>query len=196
MSAPNTTTAAQVTKARRVRKSAATAHTRPAHAELSFVQGTVTRYGWHASNWFAVPDEEYLDGTMTGLKAFQELQQFVKSQGDTHGTEFLVQWVLEEAFKASDSGTANGKSKRGAACAFIRCAAAHLTAMMARDSGRYVVDRLAQQQATADYFQSKAAQDRVKFIERMQAARAAKRAARELASTGTPSTAMADEVAA
>jgi hypothetical protein len=175
------------TKARRVRKSAATAHAIPAHAKLSFVQGTITRFGWHASNWFAVPDEEYTDGFMTGLKAFQELQQFVKSQGETRGTPFQVQWVLEEAFKARNSGTANGKSKRGAAEAFIQCAAAYLTAMMARDSGRYVGDRMAQQQATADYFQAKAAQDRVKFIERMQAARAAKRAARM---------ATADEVAA
>lgn len=197
-------TSTTTTQARRIRKaskgtqavpvttktqrtpSAATETTRPAYADLSFVRGKATRYGWTLTDLFDVPEQEYSDGWITGLRAFQELQQFIKAQpqDDHHiGLAHYVQWIIEAAFKAREADRdTKGKSKRSAACAFTQCAGQFLMAMLRANDGRYMADVIASHQKTTDYFKARDEQQRAAFIARMQAARAAKRAAREQAS--------------
>jgi hypothetical protein len=175
------------TKARHTRQPATTESDRPDYADLSFVRGKATRYGWTSTDLFAVPEQDYGDGWITGLRAFQELQQLVKTQpqGDHDvGLAHYVQWILEAAFKAVEADRdTKGKSKRGAACAFTQCAGQFLLAMLRANDGRYMADVIDCHQKTTDYFKVRDAQQRAAFIARMQAARAAKRAAREQAST-------------
>ena len=186
--ASNGTQAVPVTTtARRSPRNAATETDRPLYADLSFVRGGPTRYGWASTDLFAVPDEEYGDGWITGLRAFQELQQFVKTQPqDTNdiGLAYRVQWITEEAFKAGVAAKeTKGKSKRGAASAFTQCAGQLLHAMLRANDGRYMADVIDRHQKTTDWLQAHDARKRAAFIASMQAARAAKRAAREQAST-------------
>lgn len=176
------------TKARRTPSSAATEASRPPHADLSFVRGKATRHGWTSVDLFDVPEQEYGDGWVTGLLAFQELQQFVKTQpqdGQDVGLAHWVQWVIEAAFKASEAAKdTQGKSKRAAACAFTQCAGQFLLAMLRANDGRYMTEVITRHQETTDHFKARDAQQRAAFIARMQAARAAKRAAREASTSG------------
>ena len=176
------------TKARHTRQPATNESDRPAYADLSFVRGKATRYGWGHTDLFAVPDEEYGDGWITGLRAFQELQQLIKAQpkGDHDvGLAHWVQWIIEAAFKASEADKdTKGKSKRSAACAFTQCAGQFLLAMLRANDGRYMAEVIDCHQKTTDHFKARDAQQRAAFIARMQAARAAKRAAREASTSG------------
>jgi hypothetical protein len=169
------------TKARRTPSSAVTETNRPPHADLSFVHREVTRYGWISTNWFDVPDEEYGDGWMTGLRAFQELQQFIKTQPkeDDWSLTSYVQWMLEKAFKARAAAAQDGKSKRGAASAFAHCAGQFLNTMLRANDGQHMADMIASHQRAINHQNARDAQARAAFIARMQAGRAAKRAARE-----------------
>jgi hypothetical protein len=177
---PATQAVAVTTKARRAPRSAVTEDNRPPHAALSFVRGEMTRFGWSSTSWFDVPDEEYGDGWMTGLRAFQELQQFIKTQSreNDFGQAHCVQWTLEEAFKVREAAAKSGKSKRGAASAFTHCAGKFVLAMLQANDGRYMADVIVGSQKATDHQNARDAQARAAFIARMQAARAAKRAAR------------------
>ena len=176
------------TKARRILRNPANNEAdRPPYASLSFVRGKPTRHGWTATDLFAVPEQEYGDGWITGLRAFQELQQFIKAQpqDESHiGLAHWTLWVIEAAFKAREADRdTKGKSKRSAACAFTQCVGQFVNAMLRANDGRYMAEVIACHQKTTDHFKERDAQQRAAFIARMQAARAAKRAAREQAST-------------
>ena len=181
------------TKLRRTRapKSAANNpdHTIPAYASLSFVRGGIGRFGWTSTDLFAVPDEEHGDGWMTGLRAFQELQQFIQTQPQDPreiGLAHFVQWVLEEAFKLCDTAKVGVKSKRGAACAFTHCAGRFLLSSLRADTGRYMAATIATNQTQRDLISAHDAKKRAAFVERMRAARAAKRVARQSVETVQP----------
>lgn len=161
------------TKARRVRKPQQPRDV-PAYARLSFVQGHPTRYGWTGENWFSVPDDADESG-FDGLLAFQELQQYVKANGGGSNTmnRLIVQWALVDAFKAKS------ESDSHAAQAFICCVAEFATAMMASDTGACVAWKIEQAQNFREQVRVFKAARRAEFVERMQAARAAKRVARQ-----------------
>lgn len=147
-------------------------HAVPAYASLSFVKGCPTRYGWVGENWFDVPKDETGDDCgHAGLLAFQELQQHVKAHGgnDTMN-RLVVQWVLEAAFKERDSHAAQ---------ALISCVAEFATAMMASDTGACVAWKIEQNQKLREDVRIFKAERRAKFVARMQAAQAAKRAPRQ-----------------
>lgn len=179
------------TKARRVRKpqTASTVQERPPYTSLSFIKCHASRGHWRVSDWFAVPDEGYCDGWMTGLRAFQELQQFVKTQPVSArdiGLTFYIYETLKVAVKARENPRVGVKSKCGAACAFTRCVLDFMLPMLRADTGRFMVSAIAHQQEANERANARKAQEREAFIERMRAARAAKRAKREaLASSAT-----------
>lgn len=161
----------------------------PPYAHLSFVRGKPTRYGWTGENWFAVPEDKTGDDLgRAGLLAFQELQQYVKANGGNNTMNHLiVQWALQDAFKTI--GSNNGKDRDGsAAFTFIRCVAEFASAMMASDTVACVAWMLDQNQRLREDVRVLKAERRDAFTERMQAARAAKRAARQaLADAGAAS---------
>ncbi|MBS3996113.1 MAG: hypothetical protein KGZ67_02060 [Hydrogenophaga sp.] len=172
------------TKAQRVRKpqTASTVQNRPPYTHLSFIECHTSRGSWRVSDWFAVPDEDYGDGWMTGLRAFQELQQFIKTQPVSargFGPDYHIRQTLDAAFKAMENPSVGVKGKRGAACAFTQCVLGFLLPMLRMDTGRFMVEAIAYQQELDDQANAREAQERAAFIERMRAARAAKRAERE-----------------
>ena len=72
------------TKPRRIRKpvqAASTVQDRPSYANLSFVKGRMGQHGFSPSSFFAVPDEEWYAGRITGVLAFQELQRWMQAEG-------------------------------------------------------------------------------------------------------------------
>lgn len=155
---------------------------RPPYAALSFVRGKPTRYGWASTDLFAVPDEGFGDGYLTGLRAFQELQQFIKAQPQDAECMLAscVQWMFEEAFTAREAAKkARGKSKHGAAAAFTTCAGKFLLAMLKADTGRHMAETVAAHQGYVEKSRVRDTQERAAFTERMRVAKAAKRAARE-----------------
>lgn len=186
----NTATTA-VTITTKTRKQATNESDRPAYADLSFVRGKPTRYGWDHADLFAVPDEESSDGWMTGLRAFQELQQLVKAQPKERDCMLAsyIKWTMEEAVKARETAVLGGKSKAGAANAFTECAAQFLLSMLRSNDGQWMADRIARQQVSTDrikeYLAKQKADKRAVFLARMQAARAAKREAREAVATAS-----------
>ena len=64
-------------------QSAQTTTPEPAYASLSFVKRTNRpRSKYYDTDWFAVPDEEYGAGNITGLRAALEFHQWIKDQPD------------------------------------------------------------------------------------------------------------------
>ena len=109
-----------------------------------------------------------------GLLAFQELQQHVKANGGSNTmNSLIVQWALVDAFKAKS------ESDSHAAQAFICCVAEFATAMMASDTGACVAWKIEQAQNFREQVRVFKAERRAPFTEHMQAARAAKRVARQ-----------------
>jgi hypothetical protein len=157
-----------------------TIETAPAWTQLSFVKYTVKRGQYVANDWLNVPSETYVNGCITGYRVAGELMAWAKKL-NRDGARFTVQNVLEAAQAVmlipTDTPIQIGKEcKRGAAAMVVWALLDFvLFAANEADCAGYC-ERAANR--ISDYRENenkREAAERVEFVERMRAARAAKR---------------------
>lgn len=144
---------------------------------VSFITSEVGRNGGCKKyRWFDVPDEEHGAGQITGYRAAGEL---LEALARGYGPNISVGHILKEVFTASDESYSN-PSRRGAAAAFawVLDDALKFFAKNAKH-GPWLDGKVAQTERTNAYFAQQAENQKAEFTQRMKAAKAAKKAARQ-----------------
>ena len=144
---------------------------------LSFTTLEVGRNGGCKKfHWFDVPDEEYGIGQITGYRAAGELLEALQRG---YGPCVSVGHILKEVFTASGESYSN-PSRRGAAAAFawVLDDALKFFAKNAKH-GPWLDGKVAQAESVNAYYDKQAAENKAAFVQRMEEAKAAKKAARQ-----------------
>lgn len=158
----------------------------PAWAQLSFVK--VKRHGdyYVCSDWLAVPNEAYADGWVTGYKAMAELMALTRTHrgaGMAHAVRSVMEAAMLELAKPVNNDTPD---KRGAACAVMHCMAQFVMSVDMVSTGgnrclpvKYWLQANIQEteRNNALWAETKA-KEKADWVQRMKAAKAAKKAAR------------------
>lgn len=95
--------------------------TRAYHTDLSFRKHIRNKYGKHLrTENLMIPDENYLDGHITGFKCLKEFLDYVRCS-DRRSAQFEVAELFEEVFRILDETreAPHANSKRGAAVAIL-----------------------------------------------------------------------------
>lgn len=147
--------------------------TRTRKGALSFITEDVDRLGrWRGERRFDVPAEDYYTGRGTGYRCAAELLDVI-ARG--YGPDFSNMQVIEAAFQASNEPF--GKpSRRGAGVAFLEVVSGALTFMGKHAKNReYIAAKIANAEFMRAYMAEKEAKEKAAFVERMKAAKEAKR---------------------
>jgi hypothetical protein len=152
-------------------------------AELSFVKRKwCGRSKFHAvTDWLDVPLEEYGAGNITGYRVTAELMAWASKYPDFRG--HALQSTLGAAYAVLAQPHTFGKpSKRGAAVGIVNAMIGFLEfAAVNSKHGEYCERHIAESQKHQARRSEQDAIEKAQFVERMKAARAAKRAAKAVA---------------
>lgn len=147
--------------------------TRTRRGALSFVTEEVDPAGgYKAERCFDVPQEDCYSGRVTGYRCAAEL---LVALARGYGPHIIKSHVIKDALQASDEPY--GKpSRRGAGSAFVEIVGEALT-FMARHSlhREYMAAKIAEAERLQAALAEMEAKEKAAFVERMNAARAAKR---------------------
>lgn len=128
--------------------------------------------------WFDVPAQDYAEGPATGYRCAAEL---LAALALGHGPQIPTSHILEEVAKAKNEDF-NGINRRAAASAFLEIMGDALTFFARHGAHRAWIDKkIARAEQDAQKIAERQAIERAAFVERMKAAKAAKRTARETA---------------
>lgn len=166
--------AEQASKLRRVKRK----ELPPSPYTLPFTTTVRTRSGLvGACKWFDVPDEDYNEGWGTGLEAAGLILAKLQADGEM---SFEISQTIRQIFAEQAKPITRTPSKRGAASAAISVLEGMLlssTRHLKWDS--WLNSKLRAREKDMSWLRDEQAKERQAFVDRMKAARAAKRAARQ-----------------
>lgn len=146
---------------------------------LSFTRQVETTRGKHLRfTYFDVPAQGCAEGAATGYRCAAEL---LEALALGHGPVISISNVLEEVAKAKKEGF-DGVNRRPAAAAFLEVVGEALMFFSKQTNHQpWLHKKIANQEKYAKGAAERQAIERADFVERMKAAKAAKRTARETA---------------
>jgi hypothetical protein len=147
--------------------------TRTRRGALSFVTEECNRAGgWTGERCFDVPAEDYYSGSVTGYRCAAEL---LEALARGYGPHIIKSHVIKDALQASDEP--RGKPSRCAAgSAFMEIVGEALTFMAKHSRHKeYMAAKIAEAERLQTTMAALDARDKAAFVERMKAAKAAKR---------------------
>lgn len=153
----------------------------PAYSKLSFVKYERTSKEHHrVANWFNVPDEEYGAGNITGYLAMSEFAQWIKD--NPNETEWVVKSVITEVVRIFEERHALDKLDRiGAAVTFFDGIKSAVVFFAKHAEIKTFFNALIQRQLEFKKNEAFAvAKEKADFVVRMKAARAAKKATKQV----------------
>lgn len=131
------------------------------------------RKGSTPSNFFAVPDEDFSTGMVTGTKLFIEILEAMQKSGESHPCH--AQLLIGEM--GADLKKKGSKSRRGAATTISWLMADALLGFSKHVDFKPWLDRkLAEAEQAKEHFDIGEAKHKTEFVARMKAGKAAKAA--------------------
>ncbi|MCE1194223.1 MAG: hypothetical protein LWW96_18925 [Acidovorax sp.] len=147
--------------------------TRTRRGALSFITQEIGRGGWwKGERCFDVPAEDCSAGSVTGYRCAAEL---LEALARDYGPYIPVQHVIKAALQACDEPRGS-KSRLSAGFAFMEVVGHALTFMAKHSLHReFMAKKIAEAERVQAYMAELDAKEKTAFVERMKAAKAAKR---------------------
>lgn len=125
------------------------------------------------SNFFAVPDEDFSTGMVTGTKIFQEMLMAMQTSGESHPCH--VQLLMAEMGVAFKEKVRGSKNRQGAAVSMSWLMADAILYFAQHANFKPWMERkLAEAERAKVFFDERETKHKAEFVARMKAAKAAK----------------------
>lgn len=125
------------------------------------------------SNFFTVPDEDFVTGVVTGTKLFREMLEIMKTSGESHHCH--VQLLISDMGAVLQERGNGSKSRRGTAATMSRLMADAIYFFAKSANFNQWIDReLAEAERVKVFSDELEAKHKAEFVARMKAAKAAK----------------------